>query len=356
MWHYEKSGCFTVKSAYHLQQNLKFLAAEERTGGSSAREIRNWNWIWKTCVPPKVKIFLWSCCSKALPVCERLQRRRLLEDGNCPRCGYELETITHCLLKCAYARQVWALSGLPYGKYNCDLDDVEQWFKLAYTRMDLKEFGYFATICWWLWFSRNKWIWEKSDIMPPSLCSHAQDFHFRFLHSMAGIPKEVQHPTMLHWNPPPSGQLKINMDAAVSRVGSVIGIGLIVRNWRGECIDWKTYTLYQPLNPESAEAIAALKATEFGVDKGWKKFSIEGDCLSVIQGIMNLSPSMGMLGPIFEDIKKITSDLDSFQALHISRNFNNAAHSLAKLASNGYVFTSVLPSDIATIVTTDVSH
>ncbi|KAL3846198.1 hypothetical protein ACJIZ3_003601 [Penstemon smallii] len=355
MWHYEKSGCFSVKSAYHLQQNLKTTAAEERSGGSSSRESGNWNWIWRTFAPPKVKIFLWNCCSKAVPVGDRLRQRKLIMEASCPRCGYEFETIYHCLFKCPYSRQVWALSGMAYDKYNSDLEDVEQWFKLVNTKMDLKEFGYFAITCWWLWFSRNKWVWEKTEIRPPLVCSYARDFHFRFYSSNIRPPKTLVRQPILKWSPPPNGLLKINMDAAFSRGGNVIGIGLIARNWIGDCIAWETHTLHLPLSPESAEAIAALKAVVFGVSLGWRSFSIEGDCLSVIQGILNSSPSMGILGPIFEDIRDIAKDLDFFQALHVTREFNFVAHGLAKLASNGFAFTSVLPSVIATIVASEHS-
>jgi hypothetical protein len=60
-WHYEKSGMFTVRSAYKLAIQLDFnhngcpANSEMPTG---ARPI--WKSIWKLSVPQKVKLFIWN--------------------------------------------------------------------------------------------------------------------------------------------------------------------------------------------------------------------------------------------------------------------------------------------------------
>lgn len=56
-WPLEKSGIFSVRSAYSpgLQQRdrAECSASSDRSDG----ERRLWNKIWKGCVPPKVKVF-----------------------------------------------------------------------------------------------------------------------------------------------------------------------------------------------------------------------------------------------------------------------------------------------------------
>jgi hypothetical protein len=60
-WHYERSGIFTVKSAYQLAVELK-QTSEDQAGSSSGstdgrpiyREIR------RADVPPKLCIFAWN--------------------------------------------------------------------------------------------------------------------------------------------------------------------------------------------------------------------------------------------------------------------------------------------------------
>ena len=68
-WHYEKSGMFSVKSAYRLALNLKDNRGE--TGISSAavnEERRPWDVIWKAKVPQKIRIFAWRAATNSLVV------------------------------------------------------------------------------------------------------------------------------------------------------------------------------------------------------------------------------------------------------------------------------------------------
>ncbi|KAL3813564.1 hypothetical protein ACJIZ3_014832 [Penstemon smallii] len=316
---------------------------------------RNWNWIWCTSVPPKVRIFIWSCCRHAIPVRERLHHRKVTSDSTCPRCGQDSETIIHCLLSCPYARQIWAISGIPFAAYNSELEEPEQWFHKVRSNLDSKEFGRFAILCWWIWFSRNKLLWEGLNIMPHSLCSFAYGFFNRHQSSLSNLRSIQVNRAIAKWTPPPSGCIKMNMEAAVCSSGKTIGIGLIARNSIGECVGWRGLTIHLPLSPESAEALAALRAMEFCRHSNWENLIIEGDCLSVIQGISNSIDSPGILGPLYEDIKRLARDLIFFKASHVVRECNKAAHCLAKLASTCFPFVSVLPNVVLDIVIADSS-
>ncbi|KAL3831133.1 hypothetical protein ACJIZ3_019935 [Penstemon smallii] len=284
-------------------------------------------------VPPKIRMFLWRCCFRSLPVKERLKDRKVTNDSTCPRCGYNSETLTRCLLNCPYARQVWALFEISYATYNYDAEDVVKWFKSVISKSDSSEFGLFITYCWWIWFSRNKFIWESSEIQPHTLCTFAGDYYRRYQQSTHRFAAPKPNRTLGTRGPPPHGCIKINMDAALGHGGESIGIGLIARNWDGECVGWSYINMKFPLNPESAEAIVALRAIEFDKEKGWRDLS-----------------SNGMLGPIYEDIKLLAKHFTSFDALHVFRKCNKAAHCLARLASIGFSFSSFLPSSITEIV------
>lgn len=70
--------------------------------------IGKFNWhkdIWIRGFFPKLKVFMWSCLHKALPVGENLHRRSIADVG-CPRSG-EYESTEHMLFSCPFAIQVW---------------------------------------------------------------------------------------------------------------------------------------------------------------------------------------------------------------------------------------------------------
>ncbi|KAL0443688.1 UNVERIFIED_CONTAM: hypothetical protein Slati_2091500 [Sesamum latifolium] len=60
-WHYEKYGCFTVRSAFRLAYREARHESSAHDETSSARLV-NWSFIWSACVPPKVRLFAWIVC------------------------------------------------------------------------------------------------------------------------------------------------------------------------------------------------------------------------------------------------------------------------------------------------------
>ncbi|KAL0448798.1 UNVERIFIED_CONTAM: putative mitochondrial protein [Sesamum latifolium] len=80
---FHNSGRFTVRSAYR-----QAVAIRERTVPSSSNEGMNlgdgagslWSILWKSRVPPKVKVFMWRLCTESLPTLEKLARRNRYVD------------------------------------------------------------------------------------------------------------------------------------------------------------------------------------------------------------------------------------------------------------------------------------
>lgn len=62
-WHYEKSGIFSVRSAYRMlvvnkQHNTTYF--ESTTGRSDTQAVeKEWVTLWNVKVPSKIKVFLW---------------------------------------------------------------------------------------------------------------------------------------------------------------------------------------------------------------------------------------------------------------------------------------------------------
>ncbi|KAL0385879.1 UNVERIFIED_CONTAM: putative mitochondrial protein [Sesamum radiatum] len=74
----------------------------------------------------------------------------------------------------------------------------------------------------------------------------------------SSFPREVQ------WQAPINGAVKINFDAAISNKGC--GVGVIMRDWKGQCIGWCTNLYPGVKDPEHGEALAARSAVEFAAN------------------------------------------------------------------------------------------
>ncbi|KAF3339924.1 zinc-binding in reverse transcriptase [Carex littledalei] len=90
-----KSGKFTIKKAYQLMWGPL----------NDENDQQFWMWIWQEDTPmPKLKMFVWRCCWKALPVQAVLAARIRTLSPLCKLCERENETIMHSLFFFDFAR------------------------------------------------------------------------------------------------------------------------------------------------------------------------------------------------------------------------------------------------------------
>ncbi|CAN1153627.1 Putative ribonuclease H protein At1g65750 [Linum perenne] len=97
VWGLEPDGRFSVRSAFQLLSDY-----------SSASADTIWPTIWRWHGPNKVKHFLWIASHNRLLTNEEKGRRHLTNQVFCPRCSSVSESISHVLLDCQFAVQVWA--------------------------------------------------------------------------------------------------------------------------------------------------------------------------------------------------------------------------------------------------------
>jgi len=115
-WHYDKKGVFSVKSAYHVLDDIDTRENRTQQGESSSGTGRHgceWNAIWKLKCLPKVRQFLWRLAHNSLPWRMNIKRRGIKDiDTRCPMCGRLDEDGGHLFLKCKMVKQCWVALNL----------------------------------------------------------------------------------------------------------------------------------------------------------------------------------------------------------------------------------------------------
>ena len=98
-WAFEKSGNYTVKSAYRsLMNQNKRLALEEGTATeTSSDEQQLWKSLWKLNVIPKVRVFWWRVLRGILPDETTLNYRHIADVRQCNVCRSAEEDLKHAL-------------------------------------------------------------------------------------------------------------------------------------------------------------------------------------------------------------------------------------------------------------------
>ncbi|CAN1851988.1 Putative ribonuclease H protein At1g65750 [Linum perenne] len=96
VWGLEPNGIFSVRSAFSMLQELDDTASDPF-----------WSSLWKWHGPNKINHFLWLATHYRLLTNEERNRRHLTNQVLCPRCSLQPESLSHVLVDCHFATQVW---------------------------------------------------------------------------------------------------------------------------------------------------------------------------------------------------------------------------------------------------------
>jgi hypothetical protein len=137
-WALEPSGAFSTRSIYGCL--------------SQGAVVTHFREVWKTRVPPRIRVFLWQLIRSRLPSGVQVAKRNGPTNGACAFCG-EQEDCNHIFFSCHLAKLAWAgarellqCSWNPTGAGQ---------FILSGSLRRLAWFT-FAAQCWALWNIRNK--------------------------------------------------------------------------------------------------------------------------------------------------------------------------------------------------------
>lgn len=108
-WSKEKSGIYTVWSAYKSLMDARQLEEARINNGFTVSENNTevWKRLWKLPVVPKVHVFWWRILRGILPGYRTLSRRDIMENNTCALCKAESESVMHALIECSHAKLFW---------------------------------------------------------------------------------------------------------------------------------------------------------------------------------------------------------------------------------------------------------
>ncbi|KAL0453498.1 UNVERIFIED_CONTAM: hypothetical protein Slati_1327900 [Sesamum latifolium] len=215
IWHFTKSGTFSVRSAYHWICNSvrKYIPSSSAANSSSHRI--GWLGIWNAKIPNKIKVFIWRLCSDFLPTGSNINRRFPFSAICCPFCQEANESNHHAFLLCHFSRIVWGLSNLRWAVIFDWSSSACDWIFNAHRALDPKDFELMLVICWSIWWCRNK-LWSHGDLHPPDqVVSFARGYLESFEGTFETNPDLEPILVPSSWRPPKLGIIKINFDAVV---------------------------------------------------------------------------------------------------------------------------------------------
>ena len=336
IWAENRSGKFTVKSAYALAlEEQSRLGLVDCSNGSVRRKL--WKTIWQLKLPQKLKHFAWKASHDILAIKMSLAVRKIVPNGVCDFCGQDKETVTHLLWFCSHATEVWTASKLvlPFeiAKNWSFLDVVEHLKRCEETWPNLLD--RVIAICWGIWKNMNElWTGGKGKTGRTILRTAMNLLdEFRTANEPKDEPVAAIAPTV-SWQPPSDGCYKVNMDRAVFSNRKQAGAGVIIRDGAGEVVAALSKKWNYPLGAIEAEAKAMEAGITFAHDVGIRDAEVETDSLEIFNALRGHSAPPSLVVNVVTGILKQASFFRKWKFTHTKRQGNVPAHVLAQHAKN----------------------
>lgn len=347
-WKVEKSGRYSVRSAYRL-------CVTELVDLSHLHVPGFWSRIWKLKVPPKVKNLVWRMCRGCLPIRVRLLDKGIQCPTQCVNCDSNHEDFKHIFFECPSVVQVWNLAGLWHDiqlAMTATGSAVDIIFSLLQT-LSVTCSQRLATLFWSIWKRRNNKVWENVTdncaTVVERACSMIEDWHSANASAAQGqneasassgtaadtaaaatVVYAATVPARLKWQPPAPGRMKSNIDAAFSGQRNRTGIGICLRDEGGVFVLAKTISYIGVYSVDIGETLGLHLALQWVSDMQLDNIDFEVDSKTTKDGIYSGREDIYDLGNIITACRTLLlSKFVNSRVEFVRRQANVVAHTLA---------------------------
>ncbi|KAL5574719.1 hypothetical protein UlMin_016418 [Ulmus minor] len=231
LWHYDKSGHYTVHSGYWLANKCRSVLS------SSTISLNSW-WkrFWHLRIPSKIRVFIWKAFHNWIPSSFNLASHGVPSPKRCSICNETDDTTLHAL---------WGCKALDSLKVMCESFihfklppqcDLKEFLLSTYDNLSLENLKFLCILLWRIWFRGNKWIHERIWLENESCYSWARIHQEDFLEAncrKGDISKKV---VASPWQAPEVGFVKVNSDAAWCSKQKKFGLGSVIHDYTGKVL------------------------------------------------------------------------------------------------------------------------
>jgi ribonuclease HI len=270
-------------------------------------------------------------------------------------CNGDVEEGAHLFIKCDHVKEAWLKLGL---------EDIRR--ELATSRSEmhaldivwakpLEERVQILTL-WWLWWCNRNRLREGEKTLDATCIAHQTICSAGEYLQCLGKKATDRSVSQSCWLPPVQDVLKFNLDGAYIAENNHSGWGVIARDHRGEVVVAGAGRSEHIADAFHAELNAAVQAVRLADSLGAIRIVLETDSQLLVLALNRNEADSSRLGVIIDDLKmQLRLSFSSFEINFCKREFNRAAHELARLGYSNDVNRAMLwelevPASIAGIV------
>ncbi|XP_021762974.1 uncharacterized protein LOC110727702 [Chenopodium quinoa] len=266
--------------------------------------------------------------------------RHVRNDGVCPLCRREDESIIHAIFDCPNVKGIWDCS--PFA--NLLLDAPVSSYLLRFVWVKSKKPLYI--------FEEP---WKNRDIGAMGFVRLVRDYK-KYSCLVGNTVRAGGSPSRSVWALPAEGRIRINSDAAMLP-GEVAGLGSVLRDETGKIVAVGVCRMAGVVDVQLAESFAVRMGLFIARKLELKLIEVECDALSVVNAINSNNVGFGPLDLLYDDIRYLSKLFDFFSCNHVKRGGNCVAHLAARLEVDVGVellYVDSFPQGISTLAELDL--
>ena len=175
-------------------------------------------------------------------------------------CWQGQEHYWHLFYDCSYPSSCWTAAN--FDKPTLTTDEFPVWLLKLIDDLDPDVMCSIAMILWCVWRQQNQKLWENSLLLVVKAMELGYVFFQDWRQARAGASSTAVQRAYgpLTWSRPLGGSWKCNLDAAMFRDLSAIGLGMVMRRNEGQFYECKTLLMPLSCSIKEAEALALQEA------------------------------------------------------------------------------------------------
>ena len=353
-WQPESSGIFSVRSAYKL--GLNDLSEQQDFAASSGCPDGAdpcWTKIWKSSVPPKVKLFAWKAASNCLATEENKRRHNMQVTGLCNICKATVEDVAHALYACPHAHNLWMSMRQ---SWSLPVDSMFRnpsyhWFKSLLAQVSGDMIDATLLVAWRAWHARNEVTHNKPlptiegsrrfledyrhlvlEIQSRTVEDLIKGKHPVHSNNLAPVQSEVSVAHVKPWATPPVGWVSLSVDGSFRYTDQSAGLGMVLRDANGLTIFASCRFLQDCESPLEAETRACAEGLTMALDYSHLPIRVETDCAQLVAMLSSSVVDRSPLLHLVSDVKHLCSGSRECSFVKVERSQVRVSHHLANLA------------------------
>ncbi|XP_070670866.1 uncharacterized protein [Malus domestica] len=239
--------------------------------------------------------------------------------------------IDHVMRFCPRAMVVWFSSPLGIRNQGDRRQSLMEWIAAIAGLMSSESFDLVMVLIWCIWTERNAMLWNGKALELLEMHCKLQTWLHEF-HKWHGPRKNTNVVTGQPRKCPENEWIQSNFDAAWDAQLEIGGVGVVIRNNKGEFMVIVAMRVEGVGSPLLVEIMAAREALIFSQHQQTTHVEVEGDALMVSttlqhEGLNDSSP----FGHIITNIRQILNDFSQCKVTFGRRSTNKVVHRLARL-------------------------